>query len=128
MQPWMFSCAEIMWIATGLTKLFEANWVQRAHKSSNSSEALSIFPKKSYDTSDPMKPDRPELAAGVLNALGEAKMEERRLTWREQYEKEQAWGILSSIDIRGCKKERMTDESVVRDFAADLCGHIDMKA
>ena len=55
-------------------------------------------------------------------------MEERRLTWRERYEKEQAWGILSSIDIRDCKKERITDENVVRDFAAALCDVIDMKA
>jgi len=50
------------------------------------------------------------------------------LTWRKQYKEEQAWGILSSIDIRGCKKERITDEHVVRDFASALCKEIDMKA
>lgn len=48
------------------------------------------------------------------------------MTLRERYITEQAWGMLASIDIRGCNKERITSEEVVREFAKDLCRVIDM--
>jgi len=48
--------------------------------------------------------------------------------WRELFEKEQAWGLLSSIDIDGCPLERIADEEVVRAFAKQICEVIDMKA
>ncbi len=46
---------------------------------------------------------------------------------RERYTNEEAWGILSSIDIRGCSAERITDKDTVRDFAQALCKVIDMR-
>ena len=46
---------------------------------------------------------------------------------REQYEKENAWGLLSSIDIYNCNPNRIRDKEVIAEYVSRLCKLIDMK-
>jgi S-adenosylmethionine/arginine decarboxylase-like enzyme len=42
-------------------------------------------------------------------------------------EKEQVWGLASSIDIYDCNPETIRDAGAIRDFVAKLCDLIEMK-
>ena len=46
---------------------------------------------------------------------------------REQYEKENAWGLLSSIDVYNCNPNRIRDKEVIAEYVSRLCKLIDMK-
>jgi S-adenosylmethionine decarboxylase len=49
------------------------------------------------------------------------------LSWREKFEREEAWGILTSVDVKDCDPALIRDADFVKRFAVDLCDHIDMK-
>lgn len=49
------------------------------------------------------------------------------LRWREKFERSQAWGLLSSVDIYGCDPESIRSADSVRCFVHNLCDRIDMK-
>ncbi len=46
---------------------------------------------------------------------------------REQYEKENAWGLLSSIDIYECDPERIKNKEAIIEYVSRLCKLIEMK-
>jgi len=46
---------------------------------------------------------------------------------REQYEKDNAWGLLSSIDKYNCNPNRIRDKEVIAGYVSRLCKLIDMK-
>ncbi len=50
------------------------------------------------------------------------------MAWKNKYERSQAWGLLTSVDIYGCDPELIRDANEVKRFAAELCKYIDMKA
>lgn len=45
---------------------------------------------------------------------------------KEKYEAAKAWGLLGSINLYGCDKEKITTPSVMREFLTALCQEIDM--
>ncbi len=46
---------------------------------------------------------------------------------REQYEKENAWGLLSSIDIYDCNPDKIKSKEAIIEYVSRLCQLIDMK-
>lgn len=48
-------------------------------------------------------------------------------TLKEKYEKEDAWGLLSSIDLHHCNPETIRDAEKIKQFVVELCELIDMK-
>jgi len=46
---------------------------------------------------------------------------------KEQYEKENAWGLLSSIDVYNCNPEKIKDKNAIIEYVSRLCELIDMK-
>lgn len=44
-----------------------------------------------------------------------------------EFEKMQAWGILTSLDIHGCAQDLIKDPGHIKDFVVKLCDLIDMK-
>lgn len=46
---------------------------------------------------------------------------------RADYEKENAWGLLASIDLHHCNPETIRDAEKVRRHVYELCERIDMK-
>jgi S-adenosylmethionine decarboxylase len=48
-------------------------------------------------------------------------------SWREKFAREEAWGILTSIDVKECDPALIRDAEYVKQFAVDLCDHIDMR-
>ena len=47
---------------------------------------------------------------------------------KEEYQAARAWGLLASINLYGCSKEKITNPEYIKQFVADLCKEIDMKA
>ncbi len=45
----------------------------------------------------------------------------------ERFKKGGEWGLLTSVDLRGCDPEKIADGDYIRKFSVDLCDHIDMK-
>ena len=45
----------------------------------------------------------------------------------EQYKKENAWGLLSSIDIYDCDPEKIKSKEAIVEYVSRLCQLIDMK-
>ena len=37
------------------------------------------------------------------------------------------WGLLTSVDLRGCDPEKIRSKEVITQFSIDLCEHIKMK-
>lgn len=48
-------------------------------------------------------------------------------SWRRKYEIEDAWGILTSVDVHDCDPDLIRDAETVRQYAVDLCEKIEMK-
>lgn len=46
---------------------------------------------------------------------------------KEEYEKESAWGLLTSIDLFDCNPETLRDGEAIKKFLIELCKLIDMK-
>ena len=46
----------------------------------------------------------------------------------EEYEASKAWGLLGSISLYGCTKEKITTPAIFKEFIAALTKEIDMKA
>jgi S-adenosylmethionine/arginine decarboxylase-like enzyme len=46
---------------------------------------------------------------------------------RAAYQKEQAWGLLSSVDLHGCDAAAIRDADKIKLFVVELCERIDMK-
>ncbi len=44
----------------------------------------------------------------------------------EQYKKENAWGLLSSIDIYDCDPEKIRDKEAIKEYVSRLCELIEM--
>ena len=49
------------------------------------------------------------------------------LSWKEKFDRENAWGLLTSVDVHHCDPALIRDADVVRQYAWDLCEHIDMR-
>ncbi|MFC1800853.1 polyamine aminopropyltransferase [Nanoarchaeota archaeon] len=54
-------------------------------------------------------------------------MNEKTKQLKEKYEKSDAWGLWTSIDMKGCNPETIRDAEKVKQFAKELCELIDMK-
>lgn len=48
-------------------------------------------------------------------------------SWRTKFLREDAWGILTSIDIHDCDPELIRSAEYVKQYAIDLCEHIEMR-
>ncbi|MCA9449112.1 MAG: S-adenosylmethionine decarboxylase [Candidatus Omnitrophica bacterium] len=48
-------------------------------------------------------------------------------SWRRKYELEDAWGILTSVDVHDCEPHLIRDEETVKRYAVELCEKIEMK-
>ena len=46
---------------------------------------------------------------------------------KEEYEAAGVWGLLASINLKGCNKDKITNPEYMKQFVADLCREIDMK-
>ena len=46
---------------------------------------------------------------------------------RREYDKEGAWGLLTSIDLHGCNPETIRDAEKIKQFVVELCERIKMK-
>src|SRR5580658_4380286 len=46
---------------------------------------------------------------------------------RVAYKEENAWGLLSSVDLHGCDAEAIRDADKIKQFVIELCERIDMK-
>lgn len=44
----------------------------------------------------------------------------------KQYERENAWGLLSSIDIYDCNPEKIRDKEAIKEYVSRLCELIEM--
>jgi len=49
------------------------------------------------------------------------------LSWKRRFEKSDAWGLLSSLDIYKCSPEKIRDADAVKEFVAKLCEKLGMK-
>lgn len=49
------------------------------------------------------------------------------MSWEEKYKNEDAWGILTSIDVRDCNPNLIRNENHIKQFVIDLCDFIKMK-
>jgi S-adenosylmethionine decarboxylase len=49
------------------------------------------------------------------------------LSWKKKFEKSQAWGLLTSVDIYNCSPDIIRSADKVKDFVHQLCDRIDMK-
>lgn len=45
----------------------------------------------------------------------------------EKYNKENQWGLQTSIDLRGCDPQKIASGEYITKFSIDLCDYIDMK-
>ena len=46
---------------------------------------------------------------------------------KEQYKKENAWGLLSSIDVYNCDPQKIKNKDTIAEYVTRLCQLIDMK-
>lgn len=44
-----------------------------------------------------------------------------------KFEREEAWGISSSVDVKNCNPEIIRDAALIRDYVIKLCDLIEMK-
>lgn len=49
------------------------------------------------------------------------------LSWKKKFEKSEAWGLLSSVDIYNCDPEKIRDADIVKSFVKQLCDKLGMK-
>lgn len=49
------------------------------------------------------------------------------LSWKEQYEKANAWGLTTSVDIYRCNPETIREADKIKDFVYELCDRLEMK-
>ena len=49
------------------------------------------------------------------------------LSWKQKFEKSQAWGISTSLDIYGCDAAKIRCDQTIKRFVAELCDRIEMK-
>jgi len=49
------------------------------------------------------------------------------MSWRTKFEKSDAWGLLSSIDIYHCDPAMIRDAEVIKKFVAKLCDFLELK-
>lgn len=49
------------------------------------------------------------------------------LSWKKKYERSQAWGILTSVDVYDCNADIIRTAAEIRRFVKELCIRIDMK-
>lgn len=59
--------------------------------------------------------------------VGEDRTHIHTLSWREKFERSQAWGLVSSVDVYGCDPALIRDEHAIRCFVYELCDRIEMK-
>jgi S-adenosylmethionine decarboxylase len=49
------------------------------------------------------------------------------LSWKDKFERSNAWGLLTSVDIYGCDHDTMRDADKIKAFVKELCERIEMK-
>jgi len=54
-------------------------------------------------------------------------MKEGKNLSKEEFISSKSWGLLASINLYGCDKEKITTPCIMRDFIKKLCAEIDMK-
>ena len=47
--------------------------------------------------------------------------------WKDRFERERAWGLLTSVDLHECDPALIRDADHIRKFVVELCDLIDMK-
>ncbi|MDY0297473.1 MAG: S-adenosylmethionine decarboxylase [Acidobacteriota bacterium] len=47
--------------------------------------------------------------------------------FKQEYERREAWGLLTSLDIHDCNSETIRDPEAIRRFVIELCDLIEMK-
>ncbi len=47
--------------------------------------------------------------------------------WKAEFERTDAWGIMTSVDIHHCSGEIIRNAEKIREFAVKLCSHLKMK-
>lgn len=52
---------------------------------------------------------------------------EPRADLRSLYEREQAWGLLTSVDVHHCNPRTIRDAEAIRRYVRELCERIEMK-
>jgi S-adenosylmethionine decarboxylase len=49
------------------------------------------------------------------------------ISWKKAYDKQEPWGVLTSVDIYGCGQNIIRDAKMIEKFVKDLCETIEMK-
>ena len=49
------------------------------------------------------------------------------LSWKKKFERSQAWGLLTSVDVYKCNPEKIRSSDAIKRFAKELCKKIEMK-
>jgi len=49
------------------------------------------------------------------------------ISWRKAYDRQDPWGVLTSVDIYDCEPDIIRDAGMIEKFVRDLCELIDMK-
>lgn len=49
------------------------------------------------------------------------------ISWKKAYDKQDPWGVLTSVDIYGCGSDIIRDAKMIEKFVKDLCETIEMK-
>lgn len=49
------------------------------------------------------------------------------LNWKKKFERNRAWGLLTSVDVYKCNPELIRDASAIKQFVYELCDKIEMK-
>ncbi len=47
--------------------------------------------------------------------------------WKKRYEEEDAWGMLTSVDVHECNPETIRDADAIKRYVVELCEMIEMK-
>jgi S-adenosylmethionine decarboxylase len=76
-----------------------------------------------------------DMTRGIVSNNGIEKMipvyEDRNhiytLSWKNKYERSNAWGLLTSVDVYNCDPELIKNADKVKEFVRELCAQIDMK-
>jgi len=57
----------------------------------------------------------------------EDKQHNYTLSWEKKFNTSNAWGLLTSVDVYNCSKEKLRDAEMIKRFTIQLCDKIKMK-
>jgi S-adenosylmethionine/arginine decarboxylase-like enzyme len=47
--------------------------------------------------------------------------------WERRFREEDAWGMITSVDVHGCSPETIRDPDAIKKYVVELCEMIEMK-